>query len=256
MKRLINKAIGQLGYVVTKKSELSRLNFDQASRRDLAFLKAMPRSHAGELLSLMPESQSQLRQDLFVLSELGFKRNGYFVEFGAASGKELSNSWLLETSFDWSGILAEPAKCWHAVLAENRRCTIEHECVWRASGERLEFLETAEAEISTLAAYEGVDMHAKARRSGKRYAVNTVTLTELLLRHRSPVEPDYLSIDTEGSEYEILKDFDFRRFPFKVITCEHNFTPAREMIRSMLSAAGYVRKHEAISDFDDWYVRG
>jgi hypothetical protein len=85
--------------------------------------------------------------------------------------------------------------------------------------------------------------------------VKTVSLADLLIRHHAPAELDYLSIDTEGSEFEILRDFDFARYPFKVITCEHSFTPAREKIHALLTAAGYVRKYAKFSDFDDWYVR-
>jgi FkbM family methyltransferase len=255
MKRLLNKALGKLGYALTRKNEIAKNTLNKAKVRDLDFLVAMPRAQCGQLISAMDESQAQLRQDLFVLSELGFKRGGYFVEFGAASGKELSNTWLLEKHFGWSGILAEPAMCWHASLAANRGCHIEHDCVWKATGERLEFLETEAAELATIADYQAVDMHAKSRVSAKRYFVNTVSLGDLLVRHRAPSELDYLSIDTEGSEYEILRDFDFRRFPFKVITCEHNHTPARAKIFDLLTRAGYVRKHERLSDFDDWYVK-
>jgi hypothetical protein len=70
-------------------------------------------------------SKSQYKQDLFVLTQLGFKRNGFFVEFGATDGVELSNTYILEKQFDWSGILAEPAKCWHEALERNRKAFIE-----------------------------------------------------------------------------------------------------------------------------------
>ena len=52
-------------------------------------------------------SKAQLKQDLFVLATLNFKRNGYFVEFGATSGVDISNTCLLEFDFGWRGILAE-----------------------------------------------------------------------------------------------------------------------------------------------------
>jgi FkbM family methyltransferase len=190
-----------------------------------------------------------------VLSELGFKRGGYFVEFGAASGKELSNTWLLEKQFGWTGILAEPAKCWHERLAANRACVVEHRCVWKSTGLELEFLEADAAEFATISAYQSSDMHAKARVSGKHYMVRTVSLGDMLVSHHAPSELDYLSVDTEGSEFEILNSLDFGRYPFKVITCEHNHTEARAHIHALLTTAGYVRKHEKISDFDDWYVR-
>lgn len=255
MKALIARLLGSLGYCMVRKSSLAGLNAAAARGCDLDFLAALPDAQVAELIKLLPLSQSQLRQDLFVLSELGFKHCGLFVEFGAASGKELSNTWLLEKHFGWSGILAEPAKCWHERLAVNRSSTIEHRCVWKTSGEKLDFAEASEAEISILTSFKDGDLHAASRRSSRHYQVKTISLNDLMAEHKAPDKPDYLSIDTEGSELEILQGFDFQRHPFKVITCEHNFTPAREKIHGLLTAAGYVRKYDKISDFDDWYVR-
>ncbi|MEA2989895.1 MAG: hypothetical protein QOG83_2606 [Alphaproteobacteria bacterium] len=43
-----------------------------------------------------------------MLHETGRKTSGYFVEFGATDGSNLSNTYLLERDFGWHGILAEP----------------------------------------------------------------------------------------------------------------------------------------------------
>ncbi|WP_426127513.1 hypothetical protein [Pararhizobium sp. PWRC1-1] len=53
-------------------------------------------------------SFAQIQQDRWVLAELDGKRGGFFVEIGAFDGKQLSNTYLLETEYDWKGILAEP----------------------------------------------------------------------------------------------------------------------------------------------------
>tara|TARA_B100000242_G_C42645512_1_gene303440 strand:- start:264 stop:500 length:237 start_codon:yes stop_codon:yes gene_type:complete len=77
----------------------------------------------------------------------------------------------------------------------------------------------------------------------------------MLKKHNAPKTIDYLSIDTEGSEFEILSNFDFDEYDIKIITCEHNYTSMREKIFDLLSAQGYERKYSEFSLFDDWYVR-
>ena len=78
---------------------------------------------------------------------------------------------------------------------------------------------------------------------------------DLLEKYNAPKYIDYLSIDTEGSEYEILKNFDFEKYVFKIITIEHNYTSMRDKIFTLLTSKGYKRKYENLSQFDDWYVK-
>jgi FkbM family methyltransferase len=204
--------------------------------------------------TILKKSKSQLRQDIFVISELNYKRNGYFVEFGATNGIDLSNTYLLETEYGWSGILAEPAKIWHADLERNRKAKIDKRCVWSHTGETLIFNETNYADLSTIDSFSSIDNHTKARDGGKKYLVQTISLMDLLNENHAPEEIDYLSIDTEGSEFEILKDFDFHRYKLKVITCEHNYSPMREKLNALFQKNGYRKKFEQISQFDDWWV--
>jgi FkbM family methyltransferase len=218
-------------------------------------LLALPDEKIRRLLPHITDAKSQIGQDLFVLSTLNFKRNGYFVEFGATNGVNLSNSFILEKSFGWTGILAEPAKVWHDALKQNRGCHIETDCVWRDSTSTLEFNEVMAAEHSTVNLFSDSDFHASLRKHGLKYRVATISLTDLLNKYSAPDEIDFLSIDTEGSEFDILSTFDFDRYRFKVITCEHNHTANKEKIHKLLSSHGYQRKLEDISDFDDWYIR-
>lgn len=215
----------------------------------------MPREQATNLLGFFNQSKSQLRQDLFVLAMTGFKKNGFFVEFGATNGLKLSNTWLLEKGFGWDGILAEPGKCWHQDLKHNRSVKIDYRCVWKETGTTLRFKEVEDAELSTIETYGDEDHHKNLRKNSKAYDVLSVSLNDLLEEHQAPQEIDYLSIDTEGSELDILNNFDFSRHSFKIITCEHNYLSAREDIHRLLLNNGYERMFVDISKFDDWYVR-
>jgi len=203
---------------------------------------------------LLKKSKSQIRQDIFVLSELNYSRNRYFVEFGATNGIDLSNTFLLETEYGWSGILAEPAKIWHADLERNRKAKIDKRCVWKHTGETLIFNETNYAELSTIDYLSSSDHLTNSREDGKKYLVQTISLVDLLKEYNAPEEIDYLSIDTEGSEFDILENFDFQRYKFKIITCEHNYTPMREKLNALFQKNGYRKKYEQISQFDDWWV--
>jgi FkbM family methyltransferase len=258
IKNLIKGILARVGIGISRYDTLQRLlSNEKAGEKaidDLCLLKSVDENIAGKWIHLLDKSKSQLRQDLFVLGELRFKRNGFFVEFGATNGKDLSNTHLLEKEFGWQGILAEPARIWHQDLKRNRNASIDFECVWRETGKSLDFNEGDIAEYSTIANFNSCDSHTESRRMGKTYSVNSVSLIDLLNRHDAPRSIDYLSIDTEGSEFEILKAFDFDAYEISVITCEHNFTENRQDIYDLLISVGYQRKHENMSKFDDWYV--
>jgi len=245
LKCLIKKLI-----VIMKYCRLQQPGKSGRAIRVTGLLLALPR-----VVTALRHSKSQLGQDLFALCETGFKKDGYFVEFGATNGVNLSNSCLLEKQFGWAGIVAEPALRWHKDLKNNRKCHIETNCVWSESNSVLTFNETDSGEYSTIESYNSSDAHNEKRKSGKTYSINTISLEDMLDKYNAPREIDYLSIDTEGSEYEILSNFNFDKYKFRTITCEHNFTPDREKIFSLLTANGYVRKLEECSRFDDWYVR-
>lgn len=200
------------------------------------------------------ELKSQFGQDLFVLYQKRFKRNGCFVEFGATDGISISNTYILEKDYGWTGILAEPAKIWHAQLRKNREVNIDFRCVWSHSREKILFKETNVKELSTINQYSSIDMHSDMRVKGSCYEVETISLMDLLDEYKAPGKIDYLSIDTEGSEFEILKDFDFQKYHIDIITVEHNFTEMREKIFNLLIFKGYRRVFIEHSDVDDWYV--
>lgn len=197
-------------------------------------------------------SRSQLGQDLWVLEQLSWKREGFFVEFGATDGVLLSNSWLLEKHFDWRGICAEPNPKLFERLRQNRSCALSSACVYRSSGERMRFvLADAYGGLEELARE---DQHVNKRNDyaavGDVIEVTTTSLMDLLDQQHAPAVIDYLSIDTEGSELAILEGIDWSHYQFRCITVEHNFTEQRQGIKRLLAAQGYQCRE---AQWDDWY---
>lgn len=238
-------------HTVINEKELERL---LKTEWDLEFIKMLHKNDLLDTLNFMSKSQSQLNQDLFVLNSLDYKSDGFFVEFGATNGLTLSNTYMLEKFYGWNGILAEPALCWHKELSNNRNCYIEKKCVWSESNTKLFFNETVDPELSTINNFSDSDLHSLSRKKSLTYEVETISLNELLEKYNAPKHIDYLSIDTEGSEFQILSNFNFEKYSFGIITVEHNYTNDREKIYELLVDKGYERVYSDLSKFDDWYI--
>lgn len=204
--------------------------------------------------ALRNKSVSQLGQDLWVLERTGYKRGGFFVEFGATDGVLLSNTWLLEKEFAWQGICAEPNPKFLEQLRRNRGCKVSDQYIGGVTGKKVEFI-MADV-FGGSSEYASDDIHAKRREAYKEAGhvktVESISLHDFLTQQGAPHDIDYMSIDTEGSEYEILSAFPFDKWRVRLLTIEHNFTENREKIRKLLEANGYVR---TVSQWDDWYEK-
>lgn len=207
------------------------------------------------LIENFQNSNAQLFQDLWVLWELDLHKHGYFVEFGAFDGRRLSNTFLLEKEYGWRGVLAEPNPEMHDAIRENRSAILDERCVLTTSGDRIDLIVTHEAEYSSIDRHTQSDSHAPLRSRGRRVSVPTVSLADLLHEHDAPPVIDYMSIDTEGSELEILKAYDWSRH-IRCLSIEHNHTRNHESIDELLHRYGYVRRFADLSKWDAWYIHG
>ena len=205
---------------------------------------------------------SQLYQDVFASFIIGEKFEKTYLEFGATDGLNLSNSYLLENSFNWKGVLSEPSPQWHEALIKNRKKSdIITKCIWKESGKKLDFFMSDAGELSTLKDFLESDkismpINNKMRKeSGKTISVETISLNDLVREYFNNICPSYISIDTEGSEYEILKAFDLNKYRPKLFTIEHNFTENHTKLDELLISSGYVRIFRKLTAFDAWYIQ-
>jgi len=212
----------------------------------------------GHCLSHATVSTSQNYQDVFAVVTNKFKR-GFFVELGATNGIDGSNTYMLEKLYGWNGLLVEPNPDCHDALMKNRNADVSTQCVHNESDKTLPFYVTSEPDLSTLVGYGNDDEHATKRAQGTIIQVDTITLYDLLKQYGSPHEIAYLSIDTEGSEYDILKKFfeqNNGKYTFDALTVEHNYNEdKRNKIYSLMTANGYRRVFTEFSRWDDFFVR-
>jgi len=205
--------------------------------------------------------KSQLNQDINVINYYNKKQGGFFIEIGSDDGVQFSNTHLLEKQYGWKGICVEPNSDSFSKLIQNRNCKCYNLAVYNKSNEILKFAVKNFSMCSGLIDEldEHVNIDGKIHERGvnndlkKITEVTTITLTDLLDTANAPNFIDYMSLDTEGSELEILKSNDFTRYNFGVIDVEHNFVePRRTEIRNLLESNNYKFNFE--NKFDDNYI--
>jgi FkbM family methyltransferase len=195
-------------------------------------------------------SKSQFAQDLNVVKFYNKKQNGYFIEIGASDGIGFSNTYLLETEYNWKGICVEPSPKQYAELVKNRpNSSCCDNPVFSTSGQIVQFdIANSCNHLSGISEY--IDCYKNLVELDKTtIQLTTISLNDLLKKYNAPTFIEYLSLDTEGSEYEILKSTDFNTYIFGIIHVEHNYQePRRTQIRKLLLANGYIYLGENIVD--------
>jgi len=249
---LLNSEISILHHEIS--ISMHRSQFGDGSADQTENHSSLAELNKSWLARITSRATSQLGQDLWVLKRCSYKRQGFFVEFGATNGVLLSNSYLLEKEFGWDGICAEPNPKFLEALKKNRLCTVSGECIGPVTGEEVDFV-FADVFGGMLADIANDEHHEKRkayRDSGATARLTTISLNDFLLKHDAPETIDYLSVDTEGSEFAILETFPFDKWDIRHISVEHNETPQRELIRNLLSSNGYKCQE---AQWDDWFFK-
>ena len=198
-------------------------------------------------------------QDLYVYYMLG--DNGYFVDIGAHDGKDGSNTYALEKA-GWNGVCVEPSPVHKEALSNHRDCIIDTSLVY---GEKVkkkyfihnyaeryeqykkqkELLESQGHKFINFHAYLGgsgivdhLDEDYEDRLEGEYVELETTTLLDILERYDAPRVIEFLDIDIEGAEFEVIKNFPFDEYEFKIICIEVR-PHTREPITEHLTANGY-----------------
>jgi len=211
---------------------------------------------------ISPKFYSQCGQDSFVYNTFfKNKTDGVFVDIGAHNGINLSNTYFFEKQCGWSGMCIEPMPEVFAQLQKNRDCICIEGCIYEKA-DHVRFLKINSSD-PVLTMFSGIIENFDARHlqniakwtsGGKgtyeEIVVNCYKVQDLLAQYGMH-HIDYLSLDTEGGELEILKSIDFDVVTIDVIDVENNFHESK--FEDFLQTKGYKKIREL--DWDDIYVR-
>lgn len=187
---------------------------------------------------------SQVGQDKYVYEHF-FKnrKDGVFVEIGAYDGITGSNTAFFERELGWKGICVEPIPEVFEKLKQTRTCTCVQAAVAPQAGKAsfLHIPDYAEQLSGIIDVYhplhkQVIDRVAEGRKQPVVIDVECVTFNDLMAKNNIS-HINFLSVDTEGGEYEILKSIDWNKVAIDVITVEDNYNDTR--IRPYLESKGF-----------------
>lgn len=176
---------------------------------------------------------SQAGQDYWIYGEaFNEKRCGYFVDIGAHDGIYLSNTYILESKYNWSGICIEANPVTFKKLRNNPHTINLNVCLDRSEGEVNFVLRDVFGGIVD----QDVDNKTSDTRNNEVVTLKTTSLSRVFEDQHVPSFIDYLSIDVEGAEERILVGFDFHKYTFRCVTIER----PTEILRGLFKDHGYI----------------
>ena len=207
-------------------------------------------SHLDWKRNLSKFSRSQQGEDQFLY--LNFFKNlcqGTYVELGGLDGIRFSNSYLFRHGLDWRGILIEPNPRSFEKLKSNRPEDYTIHGAVCSTATEVHFIDSGvgrSGDVSGVVEFMSPSFiqkwHSAVTSKAELTKIHCKPLSGLLDESSFAVaHVDFLSIDVEGGEFEVLSTLDFGKHQFGVIFYEadvHN--PVKnEAAKAMLKKKGY-----------------
>lgn len=206
----------------------------------------------------MSKFYSQSGQDSFLENNIfkGYKK-GFFVDVGAHNGKQINNTLYFEEKNDWTGINVEPLTEVYQELIKNRPNCINLNCAISDKDGTADFIKNTgytEMLSGLRSAYDPRHFHRRDREieikggSTKVVKVETKRLETVFDEHNVK-RVNYLSIDVEGAEFNVIRSINFDKVFIDVIEFENNYDDNSVPIVGYLQKKGYKIIHKNMDIF-------
>jgi len=192
---------------------------------------------------------SQDGQDQYLENNVfkGYK-NGFYVDVGAHNGISINNTLYFEKNNNWTGINIEPIKTVFDDLQINRPNNINLNCAVSNNNGETEFIcNTGYTEMIS-GIKDTFDTRHLQRLDRENRAMGSTTeiinvktkKLETIFNEHNISHVNYLSIDVEGAEFEVIKSINFDKVFIDVIAFENNYSDVSIPIIKYLEENNYV----------------
>lgn len=185
---------------------------------------------------------SQNGEDYLLSRFFRFKQTGFYVEVGAFDGVHLSNTFSFEQQ-GWSGICIEPNPDYFSQCqkARPRSTCIHAACTSEPSVNSIAFYQEELGLLSGTTCDRDYDIQTRYKNRGLEFngftkiQVPATTLNHLLKSYLAQnTKIDFISIDVEGAEIEVLKGLDLEQFKPQVLVIEANSEESKQQLNHYL----------------------
>lgn len=196
----------------------------------------------------------QYGEDYLLWHFFDFRPRGFFLDIGAHDGVSLSNTMSFE-EHGWAGICVEPIPEVFERCRQVRTRVVNAACV---AGDET----SVELRVDRSGLFAGVGTdEAHAERSYAEfgigdpgfYTVKVPALRAAALLHDDDPPIDFVSIDVEGTEIDVLRGLDLHRNQARVLVIEALTEAALDALDAYLAPFGYRRARSVVCNH--FYVR-
>jgi FkbM family methyltransferase len=201
---------------------------------------------------------SQDGQDKYLETHVfkGYK-NGFYVDVGAHDGLSINNTLYFETANQWTGINVEPIKPVFDALVKNRPHNININCaVCNHDGETDFVCNTGYTEMISGIQKTFDPRHWQRLQQENRHMGSTTEIMKVATKKLETIcdehgvsHINYLSIDVEGAEFEVIQSICFDKVFIDVIGFENNYNDTSIPIINYLQEKGFVVIHKSLDIF-------
>lgn len=192
---------------------------------------------------LPPLSYAQRFEDFHLWRALGDVANGFYADVGAGHPVYDNVSFAFYLA-GWRGITVEPNPALAALARAVRPRDLLHEGLCGATaGKATLYLQREFHGLSTTVAEHAQAAEKEVNRSAEAVTLPMTTLAALCEEH-APASFEFLKVDVEGAEADVLRGADFSRFRPKIIIVEAikplTLAPAWDEWEPLLARHGYA----------------